>query len=553
MTKWSSVEAYQAAFVLKGPGWDGRDSERALLQLGMPTSHSVVLWFVGRLAEPARLELLAIRPAVEVVERREQLDDQSPLRLELSGLRPGTRYELDVCFAERGETQKRTLHASTAPAAGERAAFSFLATSCFQPYAGGRHGLSVTEETVQSLELYRLRSSGTFAAPPAFSLGLGDQIYVDDGSRSLLCGWSSQECLYPRGQGASFFETIYRSTFSLEPLDASLRALPSAMMWDDHEIRDGWGSHGDEEDEKWREHLSAARRHFVSWQALRNPKPRDAERLANDLRSTAEPGRRLTDSPNLDFEFDWSASATFFVMDLRSSRAWNEERVISPSQYARFEEWLARPRSSPSVYVLCSPIPLTQVRMLAEWIQAVLPMRRDDLRDCWWHPRSRNQRDRILLHLAQFFRQHRQHRLLILSGDVHMSEVLELSDAEGVFGHEIISSGLALASFFPFLRGKSQAKTRLTDSVSARGLGRFLGPSFAEIHVTPGEPAMRLSVSFHAAVTEGRKYLSKLPAGPAPRLELPLSCLNSKGRLFAPFSERASSSVRPTASATGFR
>ena len=101
---------------------------------------------------------------------------------------------------------------------------------------------------------------GTRAAPggaPAGPLHLllhgGDQVYSDDMWAALpeLRAWSErdwyQRCTVPltdslRSDLQTHFAQLYLTRWS-EPVIAHLLArVPSVMMWDDHDIMDGWGS-----------------------------------------------------------------------------------------------------------------------------------------------------------------------------------------------------------------------------------------------------------------------------------------------------------------------
>ena len=46
------------------------------------------------------------------------------------------------------------------------------------------------------------------------------------------------------------FRTVYRYNFSSPAVIAVFARLPSKMMGDDQEIRDGWGLQGDEHDKE---------------------------------------------------------------------------------------------------------------------------------------------------------------------------------------------------------------------------------------------------------------------------------------------------------------
>jgi phosphodiesterase/alkaline phosphatase D-like protein len=494
---------------------------------------------------------------VDAREERGRLSDGGPLRLQLLGLESGRLYQLAAAFVERGVEQRRLLDARTAPSAGAPASFSFLSSSCIQPFADEKGETIITKKTARSLGLYRRRAQGTSAPAPAFALGLGDQIYVDSGARAMLEGTYRQRARYDRGEAAAFFDAAYRAQFSVPPLVSARAELPSAMMWDDHEIRDGWGAQQDENTRegrelRWGEHLLAARHHFVAWQSFRNPLRRDVEL---DDRARATPGHDLTQSPELDFEAEWGASASFFVMDQRSARSAAAARVVSDAQLERLRRWLYRPRLCPTLLVLGSAMPLTQLRRPIELVEYLIAARWDDLRDSWWSRQCRAQRDRILQLLHSFFRAHLEHRLLILSGDVHFSEVLELRDLEGrVFGHEVVSSGLAHESHPRFGRGSPPRPKKLAFGVHSAGLGSFHGPCFAELFVDPvsnGPP--QVEVTFHAAVTADGAALANPSGDMPPRLTLPLSSLATRREdLLQRFVLRPEHGVSPRARADRF-
>jgi hypothetical protein len=157
--------------------------------------------------------------------------------------------------------------------------------------------------------------------------------------------------------------------------------------------------------------------------------------------------------------------------------------------------------------------------------------------------------------LQGFFRDHPEHRLLILSGDVHFSEVLELSDEGGrIFGHEIVSSGLVHDKHHRFGRTSPRRAKSLAFGLNSAGLGAFHGPCFAELFVSPtGSGAPHLAVTFHAAVTADGAALANAEGEMPPPLELPLSPLAARRQdLLGRFARRPDGSGSPKARATGF-
>jgi phosphodiesterase/alkaline phosphatase D-like protein len=90
---------------------------------------------------------------------------------------------------------------------------------------------------------------------PAFACGVGDQVYVEGdyhsygeyGHHHPMSAWTVEEKPRPRVGLADlprFLDTCYRGHWSFTTFERALQVCPSLMIWDDHDIRDGWGSQG---------------------------------------------------------------------------------------------------------------------------------------------------------------------------------------------------------------------------------------------------------------------------------------------------------------------
>jgi phosphodiesterase/alkaline phosphatase D-like protein len=555
-------------------------SDRTLVHLGLPGVEHLVVWY-GRgpkISTPPEVQLSLIGPEGPVENPTFIHQPMSPAgRIRIMALRPDSQYEVRIRLDGQ---ELPPLTARTAPELVSTKPFSFLAYSCFSPFSETGEAV-VKKRTIHELRMLGGRAQGIGAPAPSFVLGTGDQVYVDEGAyrgprflfykpspRAMLTGNHSQTPRYSRDPDA-YFATVYRSHLGVPPLDQALGALPSAMMWDDHDIRDGWGSQLDENARDaagnmiWLEHLNAARRHFLAYQMLRNPAPvrfpkSDTAVGAEWARLTEEmvsPSASPTDRPDLHFSFDWGAATSTFVMDLRSQRsaggpAGQHPRVISQEQLDAFTGWLA-PRADPRprLYVLVSSMPLTHGIGEPDSVEWKVAVRSDDRRDNWWSAENRAERDRILEILLAHFRARRQDRLLILSGDVHFAELLTLSlddsGARRVFGHEVISSGLAENDYYSVDPWYASYKHRrqpqgevmfLRGALTSTGAGaRLFAPHFAELFVDPGDgrasPRVEL-LYYPAANHEGGRLVNRLSklarlaaasgAGGGRRLELPL-------------------------------
>jgi hypothetical protein len=318
------------------------------------------------------------------------------------------------------------------------------------------------------------------------------------------------------------------------------------MIWDDHDIRDGWGSQGDEKEKnngvfKWTNYLNRARGAFVAYQALRNPglgefvDPDPGVSIWDRINQDAQPENRIkneviyTEDPTtgkeLFFSFDWG-SASFFVMDLRSYRYVNEKRVISATQFEAIEAWLKEMERIespvPKLLVLVSTLPLAAGRAKGSEFfgKAFDSELADDLVDKWASNANIEQRQKLLCMFADFIERNKTtHRLLVIGGDIHASEVTywNTGDPNEVVAHEVIASGLAQTNFDK--RGTIYGEINRTHECDETSKYESLttekidGPNFVEIYVDPREAEtsgeIDIRVRFYLASINGRFVRSK--------------------------------------------
>ena len=76
-------------------------------------------------------------------------------------------------------------------------------------------------------------------AKPQFLLMMGDQVYLDEGGINLF---DKERRRQPRAKRRAAIVEKYRENWSRPLVRDVLANIPVYMMWDDHDIRDGWGS-----------------------------------------------------------------------------------------------------------------------------------------------------------------------------------------------------------------------------------------------------------------------------------------------------------------------
>ena len=371
--------------------------------------------------------------------------------------------------------------------------FSFLTWSCDEVYSYAADG-ALLARNVLSHRMLALRAEGRLAVvgrpAPRLGIALGDQVYVDphpkengpnDESLAAFGGPRSRRWRLAESDAPAFFSSLYAAHFLQPVMNRTLSAIPVAMMWDDHEIRDGWGSQFDEDDARWRTWYAEARRSFVGWQALRNPRPVSPDDITQDRPMTTQ--------------FRAGERTRFMLMDLRSERDAGRDSLISATQLAEVRRWLADQRApsdecgSPKVWFLGSTVPLF-VRSSALRNFPGLTFRpelRDDLLDSWGHPERAPGRARLLSVLREHFARCTNDQLVVLSGDIHESGLLQLNLDGRRVGWEVVSSGLAADSFGNegVMHWGWRNLTNPVETWTSDHAGRVAGsPSFAEVFIS---------------------------------------------------------------------
>ena len=278
-----------------------------------------------------------------------------------------------------------------------------------------------------------------------FAILAGDQIYADEIETKVL----DEED--PKKKRQHYLE-VYRKFWNSEHYRRVLCRLPAVLMWDDHDITDGWGSREDsfqkekpqEFEPQWLELFNAAKDMFRIMQASRNPDP-----LSNNF--------------ELSFDTCFRVGRAGFVMaDLRSHRNVRavkriengksvfEGRIWLPEQLQLIKDWIAANRKNLDTLFFISPVvfshgaPQVENYLLRSWFRIITTVNlatrfhllrktiqwfndkvgdlRDDINDSWGSEANRDEADTALDFL--FDLENPQHveeslNVVILSGDIH--------------------------------------------------------------------------------------------------------------------------------------
>jgi hypothetical protein len=330
--------------------------------------------------------------------------------------------------------------------------------------------------------------------PPRLLCGYGDQVYVEGdydkwpeyGQNHPMSAWTVEGHPRPRVSVSDlprFLDVCYRGNWSFTTLERAFAACPSVMTWDDHDIRDGWGSQGDEH--VYSDHFRVFRDAYVVHQFAHGPRRVDRE--------VADPSTPLWQSFVV-------AGVPFFMLDLRTSRDVTVPTVIGTEQWRVLKEWFASLDPARSRhYVLVSSVPLFyRIADRADLAASFEEEVRDDLLDTWTSAANESEWLQVIAEITKAGA--RGMRGLIVSGDYHLASLCRVTATpegggpEQIVAYELMAAGLAADGYSGWkqelVREGSFLDTPI--EVSGRSLSVEFGlvescPSFAGMELVGGE------------------------------------------------------------------
>ncbi|EJM07354.1 phosphodiesterase/alkaline phosphatase D [Pseudomonas sp. GM102] len=259
----------------------------------------------------------------------------------------------------------------------------------------------------------------------------GDQVYSDelmvkDGPLQDWSDlWHANQICSPwtpamEQQVDRFFAELYVKRWNQEGPLQMFRSIPTVMMWDDHDIIDGWGSYPQDlhNCDVHQNLFRIASRYFRLFQ----------QQLAKDeIHPAAVPGAQGYSLGYRDL-----GELALLVPDLRSERQPDIkiDGIFKPTQIASDEtwkatfNWLEDTNTQQHKHLLVfSSIPVAYIDLnAAEKALNALPGQwelEDDLRDHWRSKPHKDERQRLIKRLLNFAS--RGTRVTLVSGDVHVA------------------------------------------------------------------------------------------------------------------------------------
>jgi len=335
-------------------------------------------------------------------------------------------------------------HFRTPAADNDKLVFGF--SSCHDPFSTAQHGQGAWPAYY---EVLKDRNA-------AFCIGGGDQVYIDTNDKEDMYSiweWLSQYknkiiAAYSNDDGletdklVAYFAKIYRGYYRIYwnffHLKKVYAQFPQYMIWDDHEIMDGWGSYTKAErkkllnkffqadDEATNDRLIelmfvAAKQVYQEYQHSHNP----------NTNTNLTPAMVIDEAKNGDCQWDYhfcQNNVAFYVLDMRGHHDYERRdeglALLGQAQMARIKDWLASLDDIKAVFFV-SPVPILH------WNGFVMSMdiggQKDDLRDEWDHSSNWQERN-TLLDLVMNYSSNSNNPVTFLSGDVHSASVFEISN-----------------------------------------------------------------------------------------------------------------------------
>ncbi len=351
--------------------------------------------------------------------------------ISFKGLEEGTVYYY-ACF----DAQKK--HKSPWEFCGDKYQFrtqyetpdtlTFGFYSCNMPYpSGGVRNISQWERMQTILD----------ESDAAFAIGGGDQVYTDGNKhisiwrflkkvkRKMIAINKKERIEIMK----SWYRDIYRGYWGHKQIKAFFARFPQYMIWDDHEIMDGWGSYKSAE---------LAKQLNVWWEW---DDPAVNLELANNMRTAAEfvyneyQHSHNPDTPKGQYDYHYSvANCAFYVADMRGKRNYDRKgssKVLGLAQMKRIKDWLNTPEvaNAKAAFVVL-PVPIVHHRnFVVNHMDIGFFGIADDLRDQWEHESNWAERDKLLTAIFECSQQQKK-PIAILSGDVHVGAAFVLSNGK---------------------------------------------------------------------------------------------------------------------------
>ncbi|MFC0116555.1 alkaline phosphatase D family protein [Pseudoalteromonas xiamenensis] len=303
--------------------------------------------------------------------------------------------------------------------------------------------------TERPYALWQAMSEQHDEAPFSLLLMGGDQIYADSIWTMVpsLKQWNelprekkikAKANKQMKAQIRRFYSELYLDRWNKPDVAKMLASIPSIMMWDDHDIFDGWGSYPEDIQtcEVYSAIFAEAKNHFDLLQL------RSANKNSTLLRNASANANQAEVS-------HFGAVVRFknyqiLVLDNRSERTLNS--VMSEEHWQDVIHFLDNCTTGDLLVMTGVPVVYRDFSFAERAVDAT-PWEEevtDDLKDHWRAKEHEGERSRLIMRLLANAKR-RQGKTVLLSGDVHVGAlgiIRDESQSDITRIHQVISSGI---------------------------------------------------------------------------------------------------------------
>ena len=228
-----------------------------------------------------------------------------------------------------------------------------------------------------------------------FAIMLGDQVYADeDGQAWQRCMEIDDDDPDSHSRRTAIYRGLYSKYWNIPDVKNVMANFPCYMIWDDHDITNGWGSSSSHREDKEQNVFRVARQAYIDFQHSHNPH--------NTLTPSA-----------LYYGFRVGCSA-FIALDLRGHRqVWNSQ-LLGQAQKDWLEDFMTTSCRDAKVLFIISSVPVFHLD--ARWAWIPYP----DITDQWSDEHNKGDRKWLMQRLFDWIKEDHVRQVVILGGDVHV-------------------------------------------------------------------------------------------------------------------------------------
>ncbi len=298
----------------------------------------------------------------------------------------------------------------------------YIAWSCNQPYLGDKgEPTSIGPYTEGIFQWYR--SQLTFLKPDEV-WAFGDTAYSDGVPATDFVDNYYDKINMDKNKPAQKnllidYRRMYTYTWSWSDFQYTMHNFHHCCIWDDHEIRDGWGS----EQNDFRDN------NFPIGEIARTAAEEYILNMGPRVRKSLVNAKKQPDAHQSRIE----GSAAIFVFDGRSSRNYRDRRstLISQQQEDDFKDFLHSLKHNYDIkYLLLGcGVPLINLKDFVEILASTAPKEltdliggiRDDVRDSWHSPGNKPGLKVIINIIRELVLDRNDIKVVFVSGDIHVA------------------------------------------------------------------------------------------------------------------------------------